>query len=301
MKAVLLTAYGGVDKLVLKNVPEPELGPHDVKVRVRSAGINPVDYKIRRGEMRGRWPIELPTILGRDAAGVVMEVGREVSELAVGDRVMGLVEHAYAEIVVAPADAFAKLPEGLDIGLAAALPLAGLTGTQLMDEVVAPERGDLVLVTGAVGSVGRVAVFAAKQRGAIVVAGVRGEQKALAETLDPDDVVAIDDDAEIDDLPPLDAIADTVDGEVVDRLLGKLKDGGMLGTVLGVPPRAKAFNVTVHTMLAHPDPSRLARIGESVAHGELVVPIEKQFPLSEVQAAQEMAEQHGVGKVLLVP
>lgn len=300
MKAVLLTEYGGVDKLVITDVPEPRLAPGDVKVRVVGASINPVDVKLRRGDLRGVMPLELPTILGRDVAGEVVEVGSDVGTLEVGDRVMGVVDHGYAEFVVAREEAFAKVPSELDTIEAAALPLVGLTGAQLVEEVVAPKRGDVVLVTGAVGSVGRVAVFALKQRGAIVVAGVRAEQRDLADMLEADDVVAIDDEARIDDIPLLDAIADTVDGEVVEKLLPKLKPGGVLATVLAAPRRAQAYEITVRTHLTHADPSRLHELGESLARGELEVPVEKRFPLAEVRAAQELAEQHGVGKVVLV-
>ena len=225
MKAVLLIDYGGVEKLVVSEVPEPNLGPSDVKVRVLAASINPVDIKLRRGELRGLVPLELPTILGRDVSGEVTEVGSDVHSVAVGDRVMGLVEHAYAEVVASPEEAFAKLPPGLDAIDAAAIPLIGLTGAQLVAEAIEPKRGDVVLVTGAVGNVGRVAVHELKKRGAIVIAGVRAEQMDEAELLEPDDVVAIDHEAHIDDLPLLDAIADTVDGEVVDRLLSRLKPG----------------------------------------------------------------------------
>ncbi len=300
MKAVLLTEYGGVDKLVITDVPEPRLAPADVKVKVAGASINPIDVKLRRGDLRGLMPLELPTILGRDAAGEVIEVGSDVQTLEVGDRVMGVVDHAYAEFVVANEEAFAKVPDELDVVKAAALPLVGLTGAQLVEEILKPKRGDVVLVTGAVGSVGRVVVFALKQHGAIVVAGVKKEQWELAEMLEPDDVVAIDDEARLDDIPMLDAIADTVDGEVVEKLLPRLKSGGVLGTVLAPPKRAREFEITVRSMLVHSDSSRLQELGESVARGDLDVPVEKRFPLSEVRAAQELAAQHGIGKVVLV-
>src|SRR6266704_6246139 len=106
MKAVLLTGYGDIDKLELAEVPEPRPGRGEVKVRVAGTSVNPVDYKIRRGELRHAMTLELPAILGRDAAGEVVEVGAGVRELEVGDRVMGLVQHGYAELVVAPEESF---------------------------------------------------------------------------------------------------------------------------------------------------------------------------------------------------
>lgn len=301
MKAVVLTGYGDVEKLELREVEEPSPGPRQIKVRVAGASVNPIDWKIRRGDLRAILPLELPTIIGRDVAGEVIAIGRDVTELQVGDRVMGLVEHGYAEVVVSAVEAFAKLPPEIEVDQAAALPLVGLTGAQLVEEAVDAHAGDRVLVTGAVGSVGRVAVFAAKQRGARVIAGVRHSQRALAEELEPDDVVALDDPAEVGRLRSLDAIADTVDGQVLEGLVGKVRPGGVIGTVLSPPAHAAEQGLSVRAILTHPDPERLAQLGESVVRGELRLPIDRRYPLSDVQTAQQLAEAGGVGKVLLIP
>lgn len=301
MKAVLLTDYGDVDKLVLWEVPELVPGPGEIKVGVEGASINPMDYKLRRGDLRAVMPLELPAILGRDVAGTVLEVGENVTGIEVGDRVMGLVEHGYAEEVVGPAEAFAKVPDELPAADAAALPLVGLTGAQLVEETLEPNQGDLVLVTGAVGSVGRVAVFAARQCGARVLAGVRARQRAQAEALHVDGVVALDDPDELAKLPVLDGIADTVDGEVLERLLGKVKPGGVVGTVLSAPASAAKRAISVRTMLTHPDAERLAALGEAYSRGELELPVDKRYPLTEIRAAQRLAEQPGVGKIVVMP
>jgi NADPH:quinone reductase-like Zn-dependent oxidoreductase len=301
MKAAVMVDYGDVDKLVLTDVPEPEPGAGELKIRVAGASINPVDYKLRRGELRGRMPLELPTILGRDVSGEVTEVGPGVRDFRRGDHVMGLVQHGYAEYVVAPATGFARIPNGSDEVAAAALPLVALTGAQLVDEAVSPRAGDILLVTGAVGSVGRVAVFAAKQRGAQVIAGVRAAQREQAESLEADGVVALDDERDIARLPPLDAIADAVDGQVIQSLLPKLKPGAVLGTVVGEPANARERGITVRSILTHSDPVRLAELAAWVANGDLAVPISKLFALEDVRAAQQAAEQHAGGKVLLVP
>jgi NADPH:quinone reductase-like Zn-dependent oxidoreductase len=301
MKAVVLKGYGDVEQLDFREVDEPTPGPRQIKVKVAAASVNPIDWKIRRGELRAQLPLHLPTILGRDISGEVIAVGTEVTELEVGDRVMGLVEHGYAELVVAPVDAFAKLPPELDLRSAAALPLVGLTGAQLVEEAVDARAGERVLVTGAVGSVGRVAVFAAKKRGAQIIAGVRRRQREEAESLDVDEVVALDDPEEIARLKPIDAIADTVNGKTVASLLDKVRLGGVVGTVLSPPLGAKEQGLRVHAMLAHPDPEGLSKIARAVVSGELILPIDRQFPLSQAPAAQHVAEAGGVGKVLLVP
>jgi NADPH:quinone reductase-like Zn-dependent oxidoreductase len=301
MKAVVLTGYGDVEKLDFTEVEDPNPGPRQIKVKVAGASVNAIDFKIRRGEMRAVLPLELPTILGRDVSGEVVGVGLDVTEFQVGDRVMGLVQHGYAELVVGPVEAFAKLPPEIEMDRAGAIPLVGLTGVQLVEEAVEPRAGDKVLVTGAVGSVGRVAVFAAKQRGAQVIAGVRTSQLATAKKLDVDDIVALDDPDDVARLPPVDAIADTVDGKVMTSLLDKVRHGGVIGTVLSPPAGAVEQGLRVHAILVHPDPTRLTELGEAVVKGELVLPVDRRFPLSEVRTAQDLAEAGGVGKVLLVP
>lgn len=300
MRAIVLTGYGGVDKLELRDLPEPKVGPGEVKVRVAGASINPIDWKIRSGAFKERMPLEFPTIIGRDASGEVVEVGAGVSELKSGVRVMGLVMGAYAERVVAKTEAWAELPAQLDLVDAAALPLVSLTGSQLIEEAVDPRAGDTVLVTGAVGGVGRAAVFTAKSCGVKVWAGVRRAQKAEAAKLGVDGVVALDDDAEMDRIPRLDGIADTVGGETIRKLLARVKPGGAIGSVLGAPAGAKERGLVVHGMYVHPDPKRLAEIGRVVEAGKFVIPIAKRFPLAEVREAQKFAESGASGKVILI-
>jgi NADPH:quinone reductase-like Zn-dependent oxidoreductase len=220
--------------------------------------------------------------------------------LSRGDKELGLVQRGYAEQVVARADAFARIPPGLDLHAAAALPLVVLTGAQLIEEAVRPRKGDAVLVTGALGGVGRTAVHVAKQHGARVIAGVRTGQKAEAAGLGADQVVAIDDDDELARLPPLDAIADTVGHETIAKLLDHLKPGGTLGSVLGEPPAARGKSVVVRAFLAHPDAKRLGELAEAVARGELEIPIATRLPLAQAAEAQRLAERGGLGgKVLL--
>lgn len=299
MKAVVMKQYGGVDALELRDMSEPQPDAGELKVRVFVAGINPVDWKLRSGALRNRMPLELPTILGRDVAGEVVEVGDRVTEFAPGDRVMGIVQHGYAEYVTAPIDAWAKLPDELPFTTAGVLPLVGLTGRELVEETMDVKAGQIVLVTGAVGAVGRVAVYAAKRRGAEVIAGVRASQREAAEELEVERVVALDDLNEVERMPDLDAIADTVDGNVLERALTKLKPDGVAGSVVGEPARAQDLGFFVRTMLTHPDPRRLEELGHAAVAGAFTLPIERTFPLERAQEAQRLAEEHGVGKVLL--
>jgi|HubBroStandDraft_6_1064221.scaffolds.fasta_scaffold228534_2 NADPH:quinone reductase-like Zn-dependent oxidoreductase len=299
MRAVLLTDYGDVDKLELRDVPEPKTGPGDVKVRVAGASVNPIDWKLRSGSARARMPLELPAILGRDASGEVVEVGPGVTAFRVGDRVLGLVLGAFAEYVVAKEEAWAPMAASLDVVDAAALPLVSLTGSQLVDDAVKVRAGDVVLVTGALGSVGRAAVFTAITRGAKVWAGVRGTQKVEATKLGVEGVAALDDDAEVDRLPKLDAIADTVGGPTTQKLLGKVKGGGTVGSVVGEPTGAKERGLVVRAFMAHPDRKRLSEMAQAAAEGKLVVPIATRMPLAAIREAQRLGEKGAGGKIVL--
>jgi NADPH:quinone reductase-like Zn-dependent oxidoreductase len=301
MKAVVLTAYGDVDKLAMRDVPDPKPGPSQVKVKVAAASINPVDWKLRSGALKDYMPLDLPAILGRDVSGTVVEVGPGVTQFKPGDRVLGFVNQGYAEQVVAAQDAFARIPDGLELREAAAIPLVALTGAQLIEEATRPRKGELVLVTGAVGNVGRSAVYAAKQLGARVIAGVRAKQKGEAQELGAEQVVALDDDAEIGRLPQLDAVADTVGGKTMDSLIPKIRKGGSIGSVVGEPASAKGRDLRVQGMQTHTDAKRLRELAESAARRELRIPVEKTFPLAQAAEAQKLAEKGGVGKVLLIP
>lgn len=299
MKAVVLSAYGDVDQLEVRDVPEPKAGANEIKVRMAAASINPIDWKIRSGAYRAMMPVQFPTILGKDASGEVVEVGAGVTAFAVGTPVLGRVNGGYAQFVAGPADGWAPVPPRLSLVDAGALPLVLLTGAQLAEEAVNVRAGDRLLVTGALGSVGRVAIFAAKARGAQVFAGVRGAQKASAAALGVDGVVALDDDGEIAKLPPLTSIADTVGGDVIQKVLGKLQGGGTIGTIVGSPAGAAERGFVVRGIFTRSDSKRLGELAQAVAAGKLVVPIAKRFPLSEARAAQKLAEQGAGGKVIL--
>jgi NADPH:quinone reductase-like Zn-dependent oxidoreductase len=303
MQAIVLSEYGDPNQLELRERPEPEPGAGEIKVRVASAGLNPVDWKLRSGALKEAMPLELPAILGRDAAGEVVRVGSGVTEFKEGDHVLGLVTGAYAQFVVAPADAWAKIPEGLAPRDAGALPLVLLTGDQLVEATLGPSAGAglTVMVTGALGEVGRVTLWSIRQRGARVLAGVRSSQVDEAKSLDVDGVVALDDDAAIAELPALDCVADTVGGETIAKILPKIKANGTVGSVVGEPEGAKDRGLMVSAFLAHPDSPRLGQLAAAVAAGSLKIPISKRFPLAEAPAAHALAERGGIGKVLLMP
>ncbi|HET6281129.1 MAG TPA: NADP-dependent oxidoreductase [Polyangia bacterium] len=300
MKAVVLTAYGEADKFEVRDLPDPAPGASEILVRMAGASINPIDWKLRSGAYHAYMPLQLPTVLGNDASGEVIAVGSGVTAFKVGQRVLGRAKATYAQLIVAPTENWALVPAKMDVTDAGALPVVVLTGAQLIEEAVDAREGATVLITGATGSVGRVAVFAARARGARVYAGVRGVHKTEAAKLGAAGVVALDDDGDVDRLPQLDAIADTVGGDTIKKLLGKVKPGGVIGSVVGEPAGAKERGLTVRSIVAHHDSLRLAQLAAAVADGKLIVPIAKRFPLAQAREAHRFAEKGAGGKVLLI-
>lgn len=302
MKAVVLHAYGDASQLRYEDVEVPECGADEVLVKVHATSINPIDFKLRSGAAKARMPLEFPAILGRDLAGEIVKVGRDVKNFSDGQRVMGLTNHTYAEFAAVKADVLAIIPQALNFEQAAALPLVTTTGAQLMEHAVQIQPGQTVLVTGALGGVGRTAVHVAKQHGARVFVGVRSSEKVKASELGADQVVAIDSAEEIGRLKDLDAIADTVGGEIIQKLLPALRKGGVLGSVLGAPEGAEKFDIRVEAFMAQPDAARLQQLADDVARRELSIPIAKTMNLKDIQEAHRLAEKGGLaGKIIILP
>ena len=301
MKAIVVHEYGGPEVLKFEDYPDPVPGRGEVLVRVAAASVNPIDYKRRAGLTKDFYPIHFPGLIGVDMAGTVVEVGPGVEEFGAGNRVFAMADNTYAELCVVKADALADVPEGLDLILAAALPLVTVTGNQLLS-ATGVKAGQTVMVVGAVGNVGRSAVFTAKDRGEIVIAGVLKRQVEEAKTLGADQVVATDDDTAIANLPPLNAVADTVGGRTAEKLIAKVKPGGVFATVLEAPQSAAYYpSVKVVPVFSHFDRATLQFMAEAVRDAKLVIPIAEELPLSEAAEAQARAEKGGIGKILLVP
>jgi NADPH:quinone reductase-like Zn-dependent oxidoreductase len=301
MKAVVLHEYGGPNKLIYEDVPDPVAGEGQLLVRVAASSVNPIDFKMRSGEAKDRFPLEMPAILGRDISGTVREVGEGVSGFKPGDKVMALGLKAYAELAVVDAKDTALVPEKLDLVKAAALPLVTLTGEQLITRGTKIESGQTVLVSGAVGNVGRSAVWTAKKAGAMVIAGVKKTQIKEAGTIGADQILALDDATALGKLGFVDAVADTVGGETAQNLLGKVKQGGVFASVLGPPANAKMHpTIKIEAVRTVPDAAALHTMAEDVAAGRLVIPIDRMVPLAEAGQAQAAAEKGGIGKILLL-
>jgi NADPH:quinone reductase-like Zn-dependent oxidoreductase len=300
VKAIVVHQYGGPEVLKFEDYPDPAPGPGEVLVRVAAASVNPIDYKRRAGFTKDFYPLKFPGLIGVDMAGTVVKVGAGVEGFSAGDQVFAMADNTYAQLCVVKAEVLAKVPKGLDLMQAAALPLVTVTGNQLMS-ATGIEAGQIVLVVGAAGNVGRSAVFTAKTRGATVIAGVLKRQMDEAKNAGADQAVATDDDAAIANLPPLDAVADTVGGRTAEKLIAKVKPGGVYASVVEAPQNAAKYpSVKVVHVFSKFDRKTLEFMAEAVRDGKLVIPISQKLPLSEAAEAQAAAEKGGSGKILLV-
>ncbi len=303
MKAVRFYEYGGSDVLRYElDAPEPMPGPDMVLIEAVATSVNPIDWKVRSGARQKDFPLVLPAIPGRDVSGIVRAVGSNVRTFAPGERVIGMANATYSQYVSVLADTLTHLPDGVDVVDAAAIPLVSLTGDQLVRLSTRAASGQTILVSGALGSVGRAAVHTAKKLGARVIAGVRGKQLTEAEMLDVFEVVAIDDDAAIAALETLDGVADTVGGETAVKLFGKLRDGGRFGYASVFPAEAAATNPTVEVsrVFARADASTVRAFADDIRDGTFILPISRRMPLSEAASAHDLMEKGGAGKIVLV-
>jgi NADPH:quinone reductase-like Zn-dependent oxidoreductase len=301
MKAVVVHTYGTPEVLKFEQYPDPVAGTGEVLVRVAATSINPFDMMRRSGVAKEIAPIKFPGIVGVDLSGTVVALGPELEGLSIGDQVFGMADQTYAELCAVKAVNLGKIPEGLDVVDAAALPLVTTTGNQLVTLGAGIKAGQTVLITGAVGNVGRSAVFAAKALGAVVIAGVLKTQLEAASNLGADQVVATDDDGAMAALPPLDAVADAVGGETAEKLLAKVKKGGVFASVLGTPQNAKDFpNIKTVAVYTQVDKKILLYMAQAVRDGKLVIPIGRRMPLKNAAEGHAAIAKGGAGKILLV-
>jgi NADPH:quinone reductase-like Zn-dependent oxidoreductase len=303
MKAVRLYEYGGPENLRYEtDAPEPTLGDDSVLIEAAATSVNPIDWKIRSGARQKDFPLKLPAILGVDVSGVVRSVGRNIRSFKPGDRVLASANATYAELVVVAGSILTHLPDGLDLVDSAAIPLVALTGDQLVRLVAGAKSEQTLLVSGALGSVGRSAVHAAKKLGLKVIAGVRTNQLPEARTLGVADTVAIDDDAAIANLAMVDCVADTVGGETAAKLFARVKNGGNFGYASVLPDGLAQRNptVTVTRVFARPDASKIREFADDIRDGKFLLPISRRLPLREASEAHALAQKGGAGKIVLV-
>ena len=302
MKAIVIHGYGGPEVLKYEDCPDPIPGDGDVLVQVAATSVNPFDFKLRSGAFKDFVPLKFPAILGLDVSGTVESVGPGVTGFRLGDKVFAhLFFGPYAELCLVKATHLAKVPDGADLTSIAALPTVTTTGSQLASLALGGKPNVTVLVTGAVGNVGRSAVYTAKRKGATVIAGVLKRHLAEAQAVGADSLVALDDAQAVKDLEAVDAVADTVGGTTADEMLSKIKPGGTLASVLGPPSKAANYpHVQIKPMQVTPDAANLYTMAEAVQRGVLTIPLGQRFSLQDAGKAHAAAEKGSAGKILLL-
>ena len=308
MKAVRIHANGGPETLMYEDAPVPEPGPDELLIRVHAAGVNPADWKTRRGPGVGG-PPSFPLILGWDVAGVIEALDPAVKTMRPGDAVYGMIRFprpgaAYAEYATAPAADVARKPATLDFVAAAALPLATLTAWQALFEVAGLRAGETLLVNGASGGVGHLAVQIAAAKGARVLGTTSARNASFVHGLGADVIDYTAPDAFAHYTNGVDVVFDTVGGDAGNRLLPVLRRGGRYVTIArGMPPdgAADAAGVAARRYLVHPDGAQLAEIARLVDEGKVRPHVEAALPLAEARRAHELSEGgHVRGKIVLV-
>ena len=312
MRHVVYDRFGERDVLRVTESLIPQPGEGEVLVRVHGAGLNPIDWKTRKGMGFVATQIEnrLPWTPGYDAAGEVVDVGEGVTTLVPGDRVMGMIGFpvtggAYAEYAIADAEDLAIVPEELDLIAAAGVPLAALTAWQALFEVAELESGQKILIHAGAGGVGHFAVQFALERGAHVIVTASSRNRDFLAELGVHEVIDYHTTDFTEECYGLDVVLDLVGGETGKRSLQTLSDSGVLVTIPTVTAddvvsAAEAMGVRAHGMRSRPDAFHLDEIAELIEDGDVKVHVEQVFSLDQVQAAHELLEGgHVRGKLVL--
>ena len=306
MRAVTQTSVGGPEVLFAAEQPDPSPKAGEVLVRVKAAGINPVDGAVRGGfyQLLGQPPF----ILGWDISGTVAALGAGVTAFEVGDDVFGMPRFpkqagAYAELAAAPADEIAAKPAAIDHAHAAALPLAGLTAWQGLVRHGGLQAGQRVLIHAGAGGVGHLAVQIAKARGAYVIATASPDKLDFVRSLGADEVIDYTRDDFTGKVGNVDLVLDPIGGDHADQSLGILRDGGVLVSLLNVHDatraKASARGVRVERMSVVPDREGLVELARLVDAKKLTPHVTKAFPLDQVGAAHAFLATRPIGKVVL--
>jgi len=302
MRAITIEGFGGRDRLKLLDLPTPRPGPDDVLVRVRAAGVGPWDTKIREGIFGNR---SFPHVLGVEASGIVESAGENVADLREGDEVYVYSGGCYSEYVAAPAEKVARKPASLSFEEAAGVPVAGSTAYQGIVEEIGLKEGETVLIAGAAGGVGTMAVQIAASLGARVLGTASPPNHDYLRSLGAAEGIDYHGDwvAAVRTIAAdgVDAVFDCVGGETFRRSFDAVRDGGRVVTIVAFGEEVEpSRGITYLAFSARAQRRKLEKLSEMFDAGTLRVEIKDVVPLEEAAKAHERVEAgHTRGKIVL--
>ncbi|MEK6189766.1 MAG: NADP-dependent oxidoreductase [Carnobacterium alterfunditum] len=309
MRAVIIEEYGGKEKLKETEVPMPIAKSHQVIVKERATSINPIDWKLREGYLKEMIPWEFPIILGWDVAGEIAEVGSEVTDWKVGDRVFARPETTrfgtYAEYTAVDDNLLAYIPETISFEEAAAVPLAGLTAWQALFDYGKLAAGEKILIHAGSGGVGTYAIQLAKSKGAFVISTATEKNRDLLLSLGVDQFIDYKNEDFTEILNDVDVIFDTMGGEVLKNSFKVVKPH--TGRIISIVAEAdkeliENADVAFHNIWLEPNGKQLTELANLMEQGKVKSIIGATYPLSEkgIYDAHAMSEtHHAVGKIVI--
>lgn len=309
MRTITQQTLGGPEVLEIAEVAQPIPSPGEVLVQVHATGVNPADYKLRSGQVRLFG--DPPFTVGHEFSGVVAEVGADAGTFRPGDEVFGWTDPphgSHADYVLVPATSIAAKPHTLDHVHTAALPIAGSTALQALTRVTNVQAGQRVLIHGAAGGVGHLAVQIAKALGAHVIGTARTVNHAFLTGLGADELIDYTT-TDFASLRDIDVLLDTISNDYGLRSLGTLVSGGSLVDVVGlgidrtdVAKQAEAVGRRFVEFSLEPNPADFARLADLADQGRLRPAVHTTLPLTDAAKAHELIESHHIrGKIVLVP
>ncbi|MGH7193785.1 MAG: NADP-dependent oxidoreductase [Candidatus Saccharimonadales bacterium] len=294
MKAARIEGYGGKDVLRIMDTPKPRPGRGQVLVEVRAAGVNPFDWKVREGMVRGMAELELPATLGGDVAGVITEIGEGVTDFEPGQAVYGQAgalsgEGSFAEYTAVKVSQLSAKPQSLDFVQAASLPLAAASAYQALVDHMHLQKGRKILIHGAAGGIGSIAVQLAKHLGAYVAATASAEDGSFVKGLGADEVIDYHDQDFTEIIKDYDDVFDTVGGETNTKSYAVLRPGGILVSMTGGPDDelVKKYQIEYVAQASRTTQARLEAVAGLVDSGAIKPQVAKVFPLDQAAEALE--------------
>ena len=306
MKAIRIHEFGGPEVLKYEDAPQPTPAADEVLIKVYASGVNPIDWKIRAGHAKGKFPVTFPLIPGWDFSGEIEEVGSDIMNFRKGDEVYGRPDPTrngtYAEYVVVKANEISLKPKSIDHDKATAVPLAGLTAWQALFDYGQLEAGQKVLIHGASGGVGTYAVQFAKWKDAYVIGTASSVNKDFLIKLGASEIIDYKKEKFEDKLKNIDLVIDLIGGDTQKHSLKVIKKGGRLITTVApeYKDEAKEKDIQLENFMAQSDPEDLEQIASLIDSGKVKPVIAKIFPLKKAAEAHKLIEEgHPIGKIVL--